>query len=93
MMQVQHLVRARDPLSSVMAAEAATKFASGHCATILEALTGKQATVHDLSELTGLEVVQIARRLPRLKAAGKARVVQRGGVDLMRGGARVWEAL
>lgn len=92
-MQAQHLVRASDPLSSVMAAERAQQFASGHCATILAALVGTQSTVHDLAARTGLEVVQIARRLPQLKEAGKAQVVQRGGMDLMRGGARVWEAV
>lgn len=57
----QHLVRATDPLSSVMAAEAAINFAD--------------------------------RRLPELLKAGRVRVVQRGGEDLVRGGARVWEAV
>ena len=87
------LVRASDPLTSVLAAERSRLFASGHCAAILAALSGTQATVHELSSRTGLEVVQIARRLPQLKAAGHARVVQLGGEDLMRGGARVWEAV
>ena len=42
---------------------------------------------------TGLTVVQADRRLPELRRAGKVRVVQFGGADLIRGGARVWEAV
>lgn len=93
-MQAQHLVRASDPLASVMAAERSTAFSGGHCARILAALAnGNQATAHELQLTTGLTVVQIDRRLPELSRYGKARVVQRGGMDLMRGGARVWEAV
>lgn len=93
-MQAQHLVRASDPLSSVLAAERVAAFSGGHCARILAALAnGKQATAHELQSTTGLTVVQIDRRLPELLRYGKARVVQRGGMDLMRGGARVWEAV
>ena len=93
-MQVQHLVRASDPLSSVLAAEGAMAFAGGHCERILAALAnGRQATPHELQEDTGLTVVQIDRRLPELQRAGKARVVQMAGEDLTRGGARVWEAV
>ncbi|RQO83512.1 hypothetical protein [Acidovorax sp. FJL06] len=93
-MQAQHLVRASDPLSSVLAAERAIKFAGNHCDRILAALTnGRQATAHELQSITGLTVVQIDRRLPDLQKAGKAQVVQRGGMDLIRGGARVWEAV
>lgn len=90
---ITHLVRARDPLSSVMAAERTPKFANGHCARILAALAKGQATPHELQNTTGLTVVQIDRRLPDLQKAGKARVVQQGGEDLMRGKSRVWEAL
>lgn len=90
---VTHLVRARDPLSSVMAAERTPKFASGHCARILAALAKGQATPHEMQKATGLTVVQIDRRLPDLQKAGKARVVQQGGEDLMRGKSRVWEAV
>jgi hypothetical protein len=93
-MQAQHLVRASDPLSSVMAAEAAIKFAGNHCDRILAALqSGRQATPHEMECATGLTVVQIDRRLPELLKAGRVRVVQRGGSDLVRGGARVWEAV
>lgn len=92
-MSVSHLVRARDPLSSVQAAERTPQFARGHCAAILKALAKGQATAHELQVRTGLTVVQIDRRLPELQKAGKARVVQFGGEDLMRGNARVWEAV
>lgn len=92
-MQVHHLVRASDPLSSVQAAERAPEFAGNHCDRILAALRRRPATAHELQSATGLTVVQIDRRLPDLQKAGKARVVQRGGLDLMRGGARVWEAV
>lgn len=89
---IQHLVRAHDPISSVMAAERTPQFASGHCARILAALAKGQATPHEMQKSTGLTVVQIDRRLPELQKAGKARVVRQCGEDLMRGGARVWEA-
>lgn len=93
-MQAQHLVRASDPLSSVLAAERAIKFAGAHCDRILAALKAAgQATPHELERLTGLTVVQADRRLPELCRAGKVRVVQVGGADLIRGGARVWEAV
>ena len=93
-MQAQHLVRASDPLSSGLAAERAIKFAGNHCERILAALKAAgQATPHELEATTGLTVVQIDRRLPDLQKAGKAQVVQRGGMDLMRGKARVWEAV
>lgn len=91
-MQVQHLVRASDPLSSVLAAERVPNFANGHYALILAALAkGGQVTPHEMQATTGLTVVQIDRRLPELCRFGKARVVQVNGEDLMRGGARVWE--
>ncbi|RYF06727.1 MAG: hypothetical protein EOO31_09075 [Comamonadaceae bacterium] len=93
-MNPTHLVRATDPLSSVIAAEGSTRLASGHCARILAALAnGRQATPHEMQSTTGLTVVQLDRRLPELLRYGKARVVQCNGDDLMRGGARVWEAV
>lgn len=93
-MPTTHLVRAHDPLSSVLAAERATQFAGGHCARILDCLQRfGPATAHELQQRTGLTVVQADRRLPELLKSGKARVVQFNGEDLMRGGARVWEAV
>lgn len=93
-MNAQHLVRASDPLSSVLAADQSTKFSGGQCARILACLHARgQSTPHEMQADTGLTVVQIDRRLPDLAKAGKARVVQRDGMDLMRGTSRVWEAL
>lgn len=93
-MQTTHLVRARDPLSSVLAAERVTLFEGKHCARILACLQRfGPATPHEMEVHTGLTVVQQDRRLPDLLKAGKARVVQVNGEDLMRGGARVWEAV
>ncbi|AVS67869.1 hypothetical protein C8245_21315 [Paracidovorax avenae] len=91
-MTTNHLVRAHDPISSVQAAEGTAAFAGNHCARIMQALAAGPATAHELEARTGLTVVQIDRRLPDLRAIGKARVVQLGGQDLMRGNARVWEA-
>lgn len=86
------LVRAHDPITSIAAAESAAMFSGGHCDRILAALRGRALTAHELQSATGLTVVQIDRRLPELLRNGKARVVQVGGEDLVRGGARVWEA-
>ncbi|UCV00272.1 winged helix DNA-binding domain-containing protein [Acidovorax radicis] len=93
-MQVQHLVRASDPLSSVMAAERSAAFSGAHCARILAALKlYGPSTAAELQAYTGLTIVQSDRRLPDLSKAGQARVVQDNGNDLIRKGYRVWEAV
>lgn len=88
---VRHLVRARDPLTSISAAESAHAFSGAHCDRILAALKQGAATPHEMQKATGLTVVQLDRRLPELSRNGKVRVVQVGGEDLVRGNARVWE--
>jgi hypothetical protein len=87
--------RASDPVSSINAAEHAAVFAATHAGRILQALkTHGPRTAHDLSQIVGLTVVQIDRRLPDLKNAKRARVQQLAdGGDRMQGGFRVWEAL
>ena len=86
------LVRAHDPLTSIEAAERVAEFSGYHCDRIHAALkAAAQATAQELMALTGLTVVQIDRRLPELARAGRARVVQRSGEDLVRDGFRVWE--
>lgn len=90
-MNTSLLVRAHDPLTSVLAAEAASAFSGPHCERILTALGNGPATAHELQARTGLTVVQIDRRLPELFRYGKARVVQVNGEDLIRDGYRVWE--
>lgn len=86
--------RANDPLTSIEAAERAASFASSHAGRILQALkTHGPRTAHELNLLIGLTVVQIDRRLPDLKKADLARVVQLAdGGDRAVGGFRVWEA-
>ena len=90
-MNTSALVRAHDPLTSVMAAEAASAFSGPHCERILLALKQGAGTAQELMDRTGLTVVQIDRRLPELFRNGKARVVQFNGEDLIRDGYRVWE--
>ena len=92
-MNILPLVRSHDPITSVLAAEGAFAFSGAHCDRILAALKQGPATAHELQTCTGLTVVQIDRRLPELLRNGKARVAQAKGTDLVRGGARVWEAL
>jgi predicted transcriptional regulator len=81
--------RRTDPITSHEAAAKAAKFAGGHAARILEALQqhGPQSA-HDLSQRTGLSVVQVDRRLPELKASGRA-----APTGAVRDGFRVWGAL
>ncbi|KQP02480.1 hypothetical protein [Pseudorhodoferax sp. Leaf265] len=91
-----HLVRATDPLSSILAAEQVPNFAEHQHRQILAALeflcAGPQlgATAREIAEHSGLTMEQVARRMPDLKAAGKAAVLQYEGGDLMRGRCRVW---
>ena len=89
-MNTSALVRAHDPFTSVMAAEAASAFSGPHCERILAALKQGEGTAQEIMERTGLTVVQIDRRLPELFRNGKARVVQFNGEDMIRDGFRVW---
>lgn len=89
-----HLVRASDPFTSIQAAERSVAFSGGHCARILGALKlYGPSTALELQSYTGLTVVQIDRRMPDLREAGQAKVVQVNGADLARKGYRVWEAV
>lgn len=85
--------RRTDPITSHLAAARSAAFANTHCGRILAALKQGVATAHRLSELTGLTVVQIDRRLPDLQDKGKARPVVVLGQPLIVGGFRVWEAI
>lgn len=94
-MNVHHLVRATDPLSSVLAAENVRHFAPNQYDRILSAIsvvTAKQlgATAAEIGEVAGLTVVQVDRRLPELKERGLVAVLQYEGGDLMRDKYRVW---
>lgn len=65
--------RTSDPFTSHAAAESLQEFAGGHCDRILACLErhGPQ-TKDEIAERTGLNAVQVDRRLPDLKKAGKA---------------------
>jgi hypothetical protein len=86
--------RSSDPSTSKTAAINAGRFANGHASRVLAALQlHGPRTAHELSQLIGLSVEQIDRRLPDLKAASKARVVQLDdGADKVLNGFLVWEA-
>lgn len=85
-------VRAQDPGTSIAAAEKARGAAKHHCEAIVRALEQHgDMTVREIGAKVGLTHVQVARRMPDLKRAGLAEVVQTpSGNDLERGGCRVW---
>lgn len=92
----QAISRARrtNPSTSKAAAVAADRFASTHAGRILEELREGPRTAHGLAAMTGLQVVQVDRRLPELARAGLARVMQdENGHDVVVGGFRVWRAV
>ena len=88
---IRDRVRASDPLSSVLAAERSAKFSNTQKGRILLALSRLgAATAREIGVHTGLEVVQIDRRLPEALRDGTAEVLQFNGEDVIRGGCRVW---
>lgn len=90
----QRRARRTDPITSHQAAERAALFTGKQHQRIIGALKlYGQSTAGELQAYTGLTVVQVDRRLPELREAKQARVVQRHGGDLMRNGYRVWEAV
>lgn len=94
-MSVQYCVRASGPASSVRAAEHVHRFAPSQCDRILSAIgrvtvNRLGATAAEIGEACGLTVVQVARRLPELRRAGKTVVLQHDCGDLMRNGYRCW---
>ena len=56
--------RKRDPDTSKSAAQSVSAFEADHFNRIRDALVGAPATIHELAARTGLDHVQIARRLP-----------------------------
>jgi hypothetical protein len=90
-----HLARARDPLTSHMAAQRSHKFAHGHKDRIVRAMLaaghGANCTAAEIATSSGLTVVQVDRRLPELRVDRRVRVAQYGdGSDVIRGGYRCW---
>lgn len=87
-----NFARRTDPITSHLAVANAYEFKGGHAARILSGLQALgQATAHELSEHTGLTVVQVDRRLPELKKDGKVKLTFENGCLLIRNGFRVWE--
>jgi hypothetical protein len=83
-----------DPDTSKASARKAAKFAASHAGRIYHALMlNGPMTAHELN-ITGLTVVQCDRRLPELESIGLVRVMKHeNGKDVVRNGARVWEAV
>lgn len=87
--------RRSDPETSHKAAERAPQFATSHAGRILLALQlHGERSAHELSQLIGLTVVQIDRRLPDLAKLGLAAVAKLDdGADKVTHGCRVWKAV
>lgn len=89
--EVKYRVRAHDPITSVEAAEESLKFSKTQAGRILGALRDLgTAGAGELAVATGMTVVQVDRRLPDLKRAELAHVLQLNGEDVRRDGYRVW---
>ena len=95
-MNAIHLVRARDPLTSHLAAQRSHTFAHSHKDRIVRGIRSVTdngmlgATASEIAAAAGLTVVQVDRRLSELKTEGKTAVLQYEGDDLMRNGFRCW---
>lgn len=86
--------RAGDPGTSHTAARRAKDFAPSHAARILAAIRhAPRNTPEYYSQMTGLTVVQIDRRLVEMQRQGLIQVVRVQGRDLTYRGFRVWEAI
>jgi len=95
---IRTLVRARDPGTSVAAAERVAAFGAAHSGRILDTLRGADLTPDEIGSACGLTGVQVSRRMRQLQELGHVAVVQvddgHGSTeDLRRGGARVWRRL
>lgn len=86
------LVRATDPITSVMAAQRAEQFIGSHKQMIMDALNILvQATAEEISTETGLSIEQVDRRVIELERAGQLVIAQTNGLDFIRNGYRVLE--
>ena len=89
--EVKLRVRAHDPVTSVLAAGRSMQFSNSQKGRILAALAVLgSATAREIGAHTGLELVQVDRRLPEARKDGTAEVLQLNGEDAMRDGCRVW---
>lgn len=86
--------RSHDPSTSVAAAGRVSEFASAHFDRILSALD-RPRTIAEIADATGLDPVQVARRMPEMQRANLVAVAQSYGHDVTRPGPsgrpqRVW---
>lgn len=83
------MARSTDPITSHQAARRASCFAESHAGRILRAIKHmpKQTAAY-YSQMTGLTVVQIDRRLPELERKGLVRPT-----GAIYNGFRAWEAI
>lgn len=91
--------RRTDPAQSHRAAARAVRFSGTHRERILAALKlWGPKTAHELEPFTGLNYVQIDRRMHELVKAGQVRAAMHGGAPVLHstpsgGHAQVWEAV
>lgn len=83
--------RRRDPATSHVAAARADEFAHEHFGKILAALEQGRGTIHELAHRAALDHVQVARRLPELEAAARARPTDETRPSPGGRPCRVWE--
>lgn len=84
--------RRDDPVTSQLAAQQAKQLAHDHRTKILDALAVRDGTIYELAAATGLTHVQVARRMPELQDAKRARLKPDETRDSPSGRAcRVWE--
>lgn len=95
------LARRTDPATSHRAAERTTKFRAKHEAAIFAAIAdagSHGATMHEIAEATGLEPVQVGRRLCAMGRRGviERRIVPAFDAEIgdyeQRGGCAIWRA-
>jgi DNA-binding MarR family transcriptional regulator len=85
--------RRKDPETSHKAASRVNEFAFAHYALILEALDTGDLTIHEIAQKTGLDSVQVARRLAELEKKGLAEPTEETRLSPSGRPCRVWRAV
>jgi hypothetical protein len=88
--QPQPVARRHDPPTSHAAAASITKAAKDHHYAIINVLW-KPMTIYHIARLTGLDHVQVARRMPELAAMGKAMTTGKTAPGPAGRECRLWE--
>ena len=85
--------RRDDPVTSHQAAARVAEFAHAHQAVIVGSLMSQGAgTIYEIAARTGLDHVQVARRMPELEALQVARPTAETKPSPKGRACRVWEA-